>query len=183
MRELCWQTKPTFASSTQDGAEALQKMSESLPDVVLTDMIMPNMGGLELVSQIGKKYPTVPTILMTSVGNEESAVRALHRARPATCPNCALVGNLVDTVRNVLEVGRKERGHSRLMDYMKHNELEFELDNDRNLIAPLVGHLQEGVARLKICGEADQMAHRHCAGRGAGQCGVPWQSGAEFGAA
>lgn len=141
----------------QNGADALEKMAQSVPDVVLTDMIMPEMGGLDLVAEIRKKYPTVPTILMTSVGNEDSAVRALQRGAASYVPKRELIHELVGTVRNVLEVGRRERGHSRLMEFMKRNEFEFELDNDRNLIAPLVGYLQEGVSRLKICGDADQM--------------------------
>ena len=141
----------------QDGEEALRKMKQSVPDVVLTDMIMPVMGGLDLVAQIRKDYPVVPTILMTSLGNEESAVRALQKGAASYVPKRALVHDLVETVRNVLEVGRRERGHTRLMDFMVHNEFEFELDNDRNLIAPLVGYLQDSISRLKICGESDQM--------------------------
>ena len=141
----------------RDGEEALRKMKQAVPDVVLTDMIMPSMGGLDLVSQIRKEYPMVPTILMTSLGNEESAVRALQKGAASYVPKRELANDLVETVRNVLEVGRRERGHTRLMDFMVHNEFEFELDNDRNLIAPLVGYLQEGISRLKICGESDQM--------------------------
>jgi CheY-like chemotaxis protein/anti-sigma regulatory factor (Ser/Thr protein kinase) len=141
----------------QDGEEALRQMERSVPDVVLTDMIMPVMGGLDLVSQIRKQFPLVPTVLMTSVGNEESAVRALQKGAASYVPKRALAHSLVETVRNVLEVSRRERGQTRLMDFLVHNELEFELDNDRNLIAPLVGYLQEGISRLKICNESDQM--------------------------
>ena len=139
------------------GAEALEKMKLSVPDVVLTDVIMASMGGLELVAQIRKRFPTVPTILMTSVGNEESAVRALQKGAASYVPKQSMSSDLVETVFNVLEVARREQGHSRLMDFMTHNEFEFELENDRNLIAPLVGFLQEGIIRLGLCGEADQM--------------------------
>ena len=141
----------------QHGAEALEKMGQSIPDVVLTDMVMPNMDGLELVAQVRKRFPMVPAILMTSVGNEESAVKALHKGAASYVPKHVLARELVETIRNVLEVARMKRGYSRLMDFMTHNELEFELENDRKLIPPLVGYLQEGVARLGICSEADQM--------------------------
>ncbi len=139
------------------GAQALEKMEQALPDVVLTDMIMPMMDGLELVTHINKKYPLVPAILMTSVGNEESAVRALQRGAASYVPKQVLAKELVGTIRDVLEAAKRARGHTRLMEFMTHNEFEFELENDRNLIAPLVGYLQEGVARLGICAEADQM--------------------------
>jgi CheY-like chemotaxis protein len=54
---------------------ALAVMAEQLPDVVLTDLQMPNMDGLELVKQIRERFPTVPVILLTAFGSEEIAKR------------------------------------------------------------------------------------------------------------
>ena len=48
-----------------DGDEALELMGKACPTVVLTDMIMPNMDGLELTAEVNKRYPLVPVILMT----------------------------------------------------------------------------------------------------------------------
>jgi anti-sigma regulatory factor (Ser/Thr protein kinase) len=72
-------------------------------------------------------------------------------------PKHALNTELVETVHNVLEVVRQERGHSRLMEFMTQNDCEFHLENDRTLIPPLVGYLQESVAKLGICEESEQM--------------------------
>ena len=63
-----------FAS---DGEEALEVMRETHPNLVVTDLIMPNMDGLELVAAVVKQYPLVPVILMTGKGSEQIAVDAL----------------------------------------------------------------------------------------------------------
>ena len=62
-----------------DGAEAIAAVSRRLPDLVITDLVMPEMNGLELVTAVRRDYPHVPVILMTSQGNEEIAVEALAR--------------------------------------------------------------------------------------------------------
>ena len=83
--------------------EALDKMAQVIPDVVLTDMIMPNMGGLELVAIIRKRFPVVPAVLMTSVGNEESAVRALQKGAASYVPKKNLQRDLCWALGNVLD--------------------------------------------------------------------------------
>ena len=61
-----------------DGRDALEKMSKRLPDLVLTDLVMDNMDGLELVTRVRSQYPMVPVILMTGYGTNDTAVRALQ---------------------------------------------------------------------------------------------------------
>src|SRR5438067_12701539 len=61
-----------------DGQDALEKLELHLPDLVVTDMMMPNRNGLKLVSAVKEQYPLIPTILMSSLGSEEIAVQALQ---------------------------------------------------------------------------------------------------------
>src|SRR5205807_10656253 len=67
------------ASFAGNGVEALAAMAEHMPDIVLTDMLMPEMDGLELVQTIRIKYPRVPVILMTAHGSEDVAIQALRK--------------------------------------------------------------------------------------------------------
>src|ERR1019366_2410633 len=61
------------------GLEALAEMKRSNPSIVLTDMQIPNMDGLELVDQIAVNYPMVPVILMTSKGSDAFKQKAEER--------------------------------------------------------------------------------------------------------
>lgn len=63
-----WKLLPTLASS---GSEALQILSKQERfDLVITDMQMPDMDGLQLSQQIKAKHPSLPIILLSSVGDE-----------------------------------------------------------------------------------------------------------------
>src|SRR5580700_4455501 len=61
-----------------NGREALAAVEQELPEIVLTDLQMPEMDGLELVQQLTRRHPGLPIILLTAFGSEEIAVRALR---------------------------------------------------------------------------------------------------------
>ncbi len=60
-----------------DGKEALEKMSEFYPDVVLTDITMPYLNGLELSERIVKDYPNTSVVLITGNNEFEYARKAV----------------------------------------------------------------------------------------------------------
>lgn len=49
----------------EDGFSALRKMQESKPDLVITDLRMPNMNGFELLSVIRSRFPEIPTVAVS----------------------------------------------------------------------------------------------------------------------
>ena len=144
----------TFACN---GKEALEVMESQTPNLVVTDIIMPEMNGLELVKAIKSAYPLVPVILMTSKGNEEVAVNALKSGAASYTPKNTLAQSLVETVRSVLDVSTQEKSHARLLQCMTESVSTFLIDNDYTLIAPLVGLLQENSVRIGLCDEADRI--------------------------
>lgn len=139
-----------------DGAEALAKMQHALPDVVVTDLVMPEVDGLELVRVVTKEYPLVPVILITSQGNEEIAIQALQEGAASYVPKHGLAGNLLDTIHSVMTLSQRKRGHVELMEYLSGNEFAFVLENDPSLIEPLATHLQDEVARMGLCEVAER---------------------------
>jgi CheY-like chemotaxis protein len=48
-----------------DGFEALTALTHSLPDVIISDLQMPNMSGFEFLSVVRKRFPRIPTIAIS----------------------------------------------------------------------------------------------------------------------
>jgi CheY-like chemotaxis protein len=48
-----------------DGFDGLTKLKKSLPDVIISDLEMPNMSGFELLSIVRKRFPNIPTIAIS----------------------------------------------------------------------------------------------------------------------
>ncbi|HJZ89925.1 MAG TPA: response regulator [Gemmataceae bacterium] len=136
---------PVYAS---DGKEALGLIEQEHPEVVVTDLQMPGMNGLNLVLQVRVKYPLVPVILMTAHGSEELAVQALQAGAASYVPKRDLANDLLETVEGVLETARARRGHKRVLECLTDTSSHFVLDNDPTLIPPLVGYLKDNLFRM-----------------------------------
>jgi len=62
----------------QSGKEALDQMHELAPDIVLTDIRMPGVTGLDVLEAVRQRDPEVPVILMTAQASLQSAVKAVN---------------------------------------------------------------------------------------------------------
>ena len=125
-----------------DGKSALALIKVSAPDVIITDLQMPEMNGLELIAAVRKSHSHVPVIMMTSKGSEEIAVEALQSGASSYVPKRALSTMLVDTVQRVLAAMQENRKHSELMNRLSERNESFVIENDVNLLMALSRHLQ-----------------------------------------
>lgn len=66
------------AIEASSGKEALRIVKEEKPDVVITDLRMPEMDGLELLTKLKSSAPSLPVIVLTAFGTVENAVKAMH---------------------------------------------------------------------------------------------------------
>ena len=76
------------------GAEAVRLVGESTPDVVLMDLRMPGMDGIEAIRQIKARYPDVQVVILTTYDDDDYIVRGLRAGARGYL--------LKDTGRNVL---------------------------------------------------------------------------------
>ena len=97
----------------EDGQQALDQMKAQRPDVVLTDMQMPNRGGLDLVAAARVHYPGIPVILMTGQGSEALAVEALQQGAVNYIPKSQLNERLLNTVSESLTMAKADSTYER----------------------------------------------------------------------
>ncbi|MDA3787799.1 MAG: response regulator, partial [Desulfobacula sp.] len=65
--------------TASSGMEALDILNNELIDLVLTDVKMPGMSGIQLLEKIKEIKPDIPVIIMTADGSVEKAVEAMHK--------------------------------------------------------------------------------------------------------
>ncbi len=137
----------------QGGAEALDAIGRQPPHLVLTDLLMPGIDGLELVEQVRKLFPRVPTILITGFGSEEVAAEALQRGAVGYIPKRRIEADLMRTLESVLGITKANPRHQKLLDCWKSNDLRFVLDNDLSVVPHMASHLQDCVGLMGLCDE------------------------------
>src|SRR5689334_4290774 len=65
--------------TAEDGQAALTELNLAHYDLVISDLKMPRMGGIELLEQIGTAAPNALTVIMTGFGTVETAIDAMKR--------------------------------------------------------------------------------------------------------
>lgn len=140
-----------------DGYDALGIIDSAPPDVVVTDLSMPRVDGMQLVIACREKYPRVPVILVTGQGSETLAMQALRQGAASYVPKSHLADTLLETVEQVLAMRSAERSHDRLIECTTNTRYKFQLDNDPSLIAPLVDRVQRVMIGMKLCSIGERM--------------------------
>ena len=142
-KETAWEVE--FAC---DGVEALERLQGSKPhgvDVVVTDLQMPNLDGLGLVTEVRKHFPELPVILITSHGSEEIAVQALRAGATNYSPKSLLRADLVRTINQVIEMAAFMKYTHNTGKLPAPKQVAFVLENESSLIGPTIEHLQENL--------------------------------------
>ena len=85
------------------GREALKTLDEERIDVVITDLKMPDLSGIELLTHIRDRAPDTQVIILTGYGTVDSAVKAMHAGAISYLQKPVNIDILRQTVRNALE--------------------------------------------------------------------------------
>jgi two-component system nitrogen regulation response regulator GlnG len=92
-------------SSAQDALDAL---SGGAPEVLVSDVRMPGLSGLELLQTVKQRHPAVPVIVMTAYSDLDSAVAAFQGGAYEYLPKPFDVDQAVDLIRRALDESRRD---------------------------------------------------------------------------
>lgn len=135
-----------------NGRLAVEVLDQQPIELVVTDLEMPEMNGLELVQMMVDQFQHVPSILVTARGSEELASKALQLGAAGYVPKDHLRTLLNDTIVDVLGVIRTDASFAKLISTLQENVFVFELPNESSLISPLVALLMQVAAGMELFG-------------------------------
>lgn len=141
----------------ENGVQAISRIPRIRPDLVLTDLVMPEMNGLQLVRAIRKKWPEIPVVLMTAYGNEETAVEALEAGAASYVPKAQQAERLVETVLRVLARAQSEKSHRKIDTRLRELFCSYTLENDPTLISALVDKFQQTMADIGLADATERV--------------------------
>lgn len=91
-----------------NGYEALKKIETESPDIVLLDIWMPGMDGIETLREIKKKFPNIPVVMITGHGTIESAVDATKSGAYDFLEKPLSIDKVMVTINNALNFRKLE---------------------------------------------------------------------------
>jgi two-component system response regulator HydG len=115
LREEGW--RPRVVDS---GKAALDALASTIPDLVITDLRMPDVDGMDVLDAVRVMDPELPVIIMTAFGEVDTAIEAMRRGayhyvvKPARLDELALHANRAVEQRTLRRVNRQLRVESRV---------------------------------------------------------------------
>lgn len=117
-----------------DGIAAIHLVSEQAPDVVLMDLRMPAMDGLEATQQIRAKFPRIAIIVLTTYDEDELMLRSLQ----AGVRGYLLKDSGLETVLQAIE--RAARGEMLLQPELMQRVLDYAARRSAPTVSPMSGN-------------------------------------------
>ena len=91
---------------TGDGLEVVRLVEELRPQVLVLDLMMPGVGGLEVARQVNLRFPTTKVVILSMHANEAYVLEALRNGASAYVLKDAGGGELLQAVRSVVAGSR-----------------------------------------------------------------------------
>ncbi|MCJ7579524.1 MAG: response regulator transcription factor [Candidatus Aminicenantes bacterium] len=104
LRAILDQTEDVeVVAEARDGMEAVKKTKKFLPDIVLIDIGMPVLNGIEATRQIKKRFPAVKVLVLTMHTTEEYILQVLHAGASGYIVKMSAAQELLEAIRAVYQ--------------------------------------------------------------------------------
>ncbi len=133
-----------------DGVIALEHLSKTPFDMVISDLKMPNMGGLELLEHIQKEHEDILTVIMTGFGTVETAIEAMKKGAYDYILKPFKVEEVVHIVQRGFEKQRLISENIRLREIISLHELSLQLQSSLSLDEIIHSTLSTCIKNVKI---------------------------------
>jgi DNA-binding NarL/FixJ family response regulator len=120
-----------IVAEARDGREALEQIKQHRPDLVLMDLAMPRLNGLEATVRARKEFPNTKVIILSMHENEEYVLQALRAGASGYLIKNAAVGELEQAIRAVI------KGKTFLSPQISHQAMENYLARARGIHEPV----------------------------------------------
>lgn len=145
---ICELLRPYYRCETaQNGREGLERCLGIMPDLIITDVMMPVMGGLEMCGQIKKHVPasTIPIIMLTAKNDKSTELESIHLLVDAFIPKPFEPEILLSRVDQLVQRSRQMEKKTRIEVIATPSPIEAE-SWDEKLLTKLTQIIEDHIA-------------------------------------
>ncbi|HBM84148.1 nitrogen regulation protein NR(I) [Haliea sp.] len=153
--------------SFSDGDQLIERMLSERPDVIISDIRMPGIDGLDLLTRINDEHPELPVIITTAHSDLESAVASYQRGAFEYLPKPFDIDEVVAITERALAQAREKRGEMTLPEALPETEIIGEAPAMQEVFRA-IGRLAQSNITVLINGESGtgkelvaRALHRH----------------------
>lgn len=144
-------------ATSQSGARALHLLEENIFDLVLTDLKMEKVGGMQILKRTRELYPDTEVIMITGYATVDSAIEAMKAGAYHYIAKPYKLDEVRKVVGEALEKTSLKRENSRLREHLKTFQGEARIITDNSGMKKLLamaGQVATSDSNVVICGES-----------------------------
>jgi len=153
--------------SFDNGDSLLEKLSQTQPDAIISDIRMPGKDGLEVLNQVSDTYPRVPVIIMTAHSDLSSAVKSYEHGAFEYLPKPFDVNDATDVAERAVKHAQENKGINKAVPVVNTKEIIGEAPAMQEVFRS-IGRLSHSNITVLIKGESGtgkelvaQALHKH----------------------
>ncbi len=144
------------SSGTQNGQDALRMIEGEYFDLLITDIKMPGMSGLELLSVVKSKYPEIEVIIITGFGTIGSAVEAIKKGAIDYITKPFDLDELIIRVKKIYEQKQLKKENAALKTFLETDKKVDVISKSESIakILQIIEGLKESECNVVLTGES-----------------------------
>lgn len=139
-------------SQANNGKGALAEIDRAMPDLVVTDIKMPEMSGIELLSEIRKRRATVPVIILTGYGTMEDAIAAIRLGAKSFIKKPFDINQIISLIENIFAVHQETADVQEVVPFIRSQSFTIRIPNNYIYLSKVINYV---FATVRDCWEMD----------------------------
>lgn len=135
-----------FVFSADDGVSAIELFKKERPDLVITDIVMPEADGFQVMKYVKENDPNIPVIMITGVDDTESTIKAIQEGAYDYIEKPIDVTRFNQVVKNALR--SKELSEQLAVSLSKEEEEEFRGKTSLVGSTPIMKEIYKSIGRI-----------------------------------
>ncbi|OGK08493.1 MAG: hypothetical protein A2Y63_04220 [Candidatus Riflebacteria bacterium RBG_13_59_9] len=139
-----------------NGVTALRSIEEAAPDLIITDIKMPEMDGIELLGEIRKRHLNVPVIILTGYGTLEDAMSAIRLGAKSFIKKPFDINQIISLIENIFAVHQEIADAQEIVPFIRSQSFTIRIPNNYIYLSKAINY---AFTTVRACWEmeADQL--------------------------
>jgi CheY-like chemotaxis protein len=155
LRRKLEQTTSYKVLTADDGTVALDMFKQEPVDLVISDLLMNEMNGIELLRNLKEIEPSIPVIIITGYGTLDDAIEAIHLGAEDFIKKPFDINEVLDTVEKTFRKMAEEEDQREVIKYIAHEDINLAIPNDFDLLNTVINYIFSHLRARWLVGDED----------------------------
>lgn len=135
-----------------NGVEALKSVEAMMPDLIITDIKMPEMSGIELLGEIRRRRISVPVIILTGYGTMEDAITAIRLGAKSFIKKPFDINQVITLIENIFAVHKETVDVRLIVPFIRSQSFTIRIPNNYIYLSKIINYV---FATVRDCWQMD----------------------------